>query len=72
MKTESTIKKQMSRLRSFINENRIPKNPEIEKLVDHAYSMECALLWVTEDCSWTPINSVKQNYQYIQKHQSTP
>lgn len=70
MKAESTIKKQMQKLREFILDNNDSKNPEIKHLVLRAYCMETTLLWVTTNYSWNPINNCQDSLKYILEKQN--
>jgi hypothetical protein len=56
MKAESTIRGQMSQLRSYIDKH---KSDMEAPSVRYAHAMETALQWVSTDCDWTPISTVK-------------
>jgi hypothetical protein len=52
MKAESTIRKEMRRLRGFIDANKL--DARWHRQVDEAYAMATALQWVLERTDWTP------------------
>lgn len=56
MKNVATIRQHMAALRKHIKETTGgTEKPSIR----YARAMETALQWVLEDCSWTPISTVK-------------
>lgn len=56
LKARSTIRREMRRLRAFIDAHNA--NPAFRAKVDQAYAAECALQWATERTSWTPLGVV--------------
>lgn len=56
MKSESTIRRQMKKLRSYIDAANATS--EYQRDVRAAYLMECALQWALASCDWTPMEVV--------------
>lgn len=53
VKARSTILKERQRVCRIIASRPIPASLQ-DKVLSEAYGMEAALLWVLEDCGWTP------------------
>ena len=65
MKSESTIKRMSGKMRTFINQTDDPA------LVDDAWLIESALLWVLKDCSWTPLDLLDMSAATVLKIRET-